>query len=190
MGYGTMACMDTTAVMSLIGFRSAQHTLCGRRRDALFDLCDALLTAGPVPSPAHLSLQPQHRRGWGSLYDALAIGAISGAEVEALLAAHPLAGGEPIYAVDASVWARCDAPDEPWSCRLLSPLAPFGGQAGRGGLGLSVDCPAGLRTHQLDRSRQRATRPTAGEPQSRRRAPDSRLPAPVACCGCPPLVRL
>jgi hypothetical protein len=113
MGYGTMACMDTTAVMSLVGFRSAQHTLCGRRRDALFDLCDALLTAGPVPSPAHLSLQPQHRRGWGSLYDALAIGAISGAEVEALLAAHPLAGGEPIYAVDASVWARCDAETSP-----------------------------------------------------------------------------
>jgi hypothetical protein len=38
-----------------------------RRGDALFDLCDALLTAGSVPSPAHLSLQPVHRRGWGSL---------------------------------------------------------------------------------------------------------------------------
>src|SRR5215469_8784365 len=99
-----MACMDTTALTSLITFRSAQHAACGRRRDALSDLCDALLTAGPVASPAHLSLQPQHRRGWGSLYDALAVGAVSGSEVEALLVAHPLAGGEPIYAVDASVW--------------------------------------------------------------------------------------
>jgi hypothetical protein len=157
--------MDTTAVMSLVAFRSAQHTLCGRRRDALFDLCDALLTAGPVTSPAHLSLQPQHRRGWGSLYDALAVGAISGPEVEALLAAHPLAGGEPTYAVDASVWARCDAPDEPWACRLLSPLAPLGGPTSRGGLGVSLDCPAWLRPYELDRSGQRATPPTAGEPQ-------------------------
>ena len=111
--YGTMACMDTTALASLVAFRSAQHAACGRRRDALYDLYDALLTVGPVPSSAHLSLQPQHRRGWGSLYDALAVGAISGPEVEALLAEHPLAGGEPIYAVDASVWARCDAETSP-----------------------------------------------------------------------------
>jgi hypothetical protein len=108
-----MAGMDTTALTSLVAFRSAQHAACGRRRDALFDVCDAVLTAGPVTSPAHLSLQPQHRRGWGSLYDALAVGAISGPAVEALLAAHPLAGGEPIYAVDASVWARCDAETSP-----------------------------------------------------------------------------
>jgi hypothetical protein len=108
-----MVCMDTTALTSLVALRSAQHTICGRRRDALFDLCDALLAAGPVTSPAHLSLQPQHRRGWGSVYDALAVGAISGPEVEALLAEHPLAGGEPIYAVDASVWARCAAETSP-----------------------------------------------------------------------------
>ena len=76
-----MAGMDTTALTSLVAFRSAQHAACGRRGNALFDVCDAVLTAGPVPSPAHVSLQPQHRRGWGSLYDALAVGAISGPQV-------------------------------------------------------------------------------------------------------------
>ncbi len=34
---------------------------CTRRRaDALFELTDAILTAGVVPSPAHLSLQAVH----------------------------------------------------------------------------------------------------------------------------------
>src|SRR5215211_4108090 len=43
-----------------------------RRADALFELADAILSAdGAAPSPAHLSLQPSHRRGWGSLYAAL-----------------------------------------------------------------------------------------------------------------------
>ena len=33
--------------------------------------------------------------------------------VEELLAQHPLEVGEPIYAVDASIWARCDAETSP-----------------------------------------------------------------------------
>ena len=37
-------------------------------------LVDALLAAEPVTSLPHLSLQAAHRRGWGSLYDALAAG--------------------------------------------------------------------------------------------------------------------
>src|SRR5215467_11151634 len=78
-----------TALTALTASRSAQHAACGRRRDALFDLCDALLTAGPVPSPAHLSLQPAHRRGWGSLYSALASGQVCEPALRALLAAHP-----------------------------------------------------------------------------------------------------
>ena len=70
--------MDATAFAALIAWRSAQYAACGHRRDALVDRCDALLAAGPVPSPAHLSL----------------------------LAAHPLADGEAIYTVDTSVWMR------------------------------------------------------------------------------------
>jgi DDE superfamily endonuclease len=58
-------------------------------------------------------VQPQHRRGWGSLYDALAVGEISVQRLEHLLLSHPLAGGDPIYAVDVSVWPRCDAETSP-----------------------------------------------------------------------------
>jgi hypothetical protein len=58
-------------------------------------------------------VQPQHQRRWGSLYDALAVGQISGSALEQLLSRQPLAGGEPIYAVDVSVWPRCDAETSP-----------------------------------------------------------------------------
>src|SRR4029453_17232872 len=48
-----------------------------RRADALVELDDALLSVpGPVASLPHLSLEPAHRRGWGSTYAALADGRI------------------------------------------------------------------------------------------------------------------
>jgi hypothetical protein len=85
------------------------------RADALFELTDALLTADVIPSPSHSSLQPSHRRGWGSLYAALDRGRIEGEALRRLLARHPLAGGgeTPVYAVDVSVWPRCDAESSP-----------------------------------------------------------------------------
>jgi DDE superfamily endonuclease len=103
-------------VGALRAFREAVYGAFGARRDALFELLDALLTAGAVPSPVHLSLVPAHRRGWGSLYAALARGDISAAAVERMLAAQPLPLDEddvPLYAVDGSVWARCDAETSP-----------------------------------------------------------------------------
>src|SRR5262245_13812991 len=105
--------MDTTHLALLAAFRSAAYAAFGRRRDALFELCDTLLTTGPVSSLPFLSIQPQHRRKWGSLYDALAVGQITTPALERLLATHPLAGGEPIYAVDVSVWPRCDVETSP-----------------------------------------------------------------------------
>src|SRR5688500_12078578 len=99
----------TDAAAHLRAFRADLYACFGRRADALFELCDAALTAGPVPSPAHLSLEPSHRRGWGSLYAALTRGEIDAEALRALLAANPLAEGPPIYAVDVSVWPRCDA---------------------------------------------------------------------------------
>ena len=59
---------------ALRAFRTALHGCFQRRADALFELVDALLAAGPVASLPHLSLQAAHRRGWGSLYDALTAG--------------------------------------------------------------------------------------------------------------------
>ena len=103
---------------ALRAFRHSLYECFHRRRDALFELADAILTAdGGAPSPAHLSLQGSHRRGWGSLYAALDRGRIDAEALRELVARHPLAGavlGEPpVYAVDTSVWPRCDAECSP-----------------------------------------------------------------------------
>jgi hypothetical protein len=102
--------MDTTHLAALSAFRMAAYSAFGRRRDALFELCDRLLTTGPVAALPFLSVQPQHRRGWGSLYDALAVGEICVQSLEQLLASHPLTNGEPIYAVDLRSGAASPSP--------------------------------------------------------------------------------
>jgi len=96
-------------------FRRSLYECFHRRKDALFELADAILSAdGAAPSPAHLSLQVPHRRGWGSLYAALDRGRIDAQALRRLLAHHPLAGSEtPVYALDVSVWDRCDAECSP-----------------------------------------------------------------------------
>jgi hypothetical protein len=98
-------------------FRRSFYECLHRRRDALFELADAMLTASAVRSPAHLSLEATHRRGWGSLYAALDGARIDAQALRKLLARHPLASGgadEPlVFAVDASVWPRCDAETSP-----------------------------------------------------------------------------
>jgi hypothetical protein len=106
--------MDSSALDTFRAFRNSLYNCLHRRADALFELTDALLTAEAVPSPVHLSLQPSHRRGWGSLYNALSRGRIDPEAIRALLAHHPLAGAEAsVYAVDVSVWGRCDAECSP-----------------------------------------------------------------------------
>jgi hypothetical protein len=101
---------------ALLSFRCSLYECLYRRGDALFELADAILSAhSAVPSPAHLSLQVSHRRGWGSLYAALNRGRIDAEALRRLLACHPLAesGATPVYAVDVSVWPRCDADASP-----------------------------------------------------------------------------
>jgi DDE superfamily endonuclease len=100
---------------ALPSFRRSLYECLRRRSDALFELTDAILAAdSAVPSPAHLSLQQPHRRGWGSLYAALDRGRIDAEFLRRLLARHPLAESQtPIYAVDVSVWDRCDAECSP-----------------------------------------------------------------------------
>ena len=103
-----------TALARLQGFRAGLHACCLRRADALVDLADALLSApAPPGSLPHLSLEPAHRRGWASTYAALASGRIDAERLRDLLARHPLAGGQPIYAVDVTTWPRCDAECSP-----------------------------------------------------------------------------
>jgi hypothetical protein len=75
---------------ALRAFRNSLYHCFDRRSDALFELTDAILTAGVVSSPVHLSLQPSHRRGWGSLYAALSQGNIDTEALRKLVASHPL----------------------------------------------------------------------------------------------------
>ncbi len=102
---------------ALRAFRRSFYECFHRRADALFELADDILTAdGTAPSPAHLSLQASHRRGWGSLYAALWHGRIDEEALRKLLARHPLASAEgkaSVYAVATSVWDRCDAETSP-----------------------------------------------------------------------------
>src|SRR5829696_2879603 len=102
---------------ALRAFRRSFYECFHRRADALFELAEAILSAdGAAPSPAHLSLQPSHRRGWGSLYAALDRGRIDDEALRKLLAHHPIASTEgetPVYAVDVSVGDRCDAECSP-----------------------------------------------------------------------------
>jgi len=94
-------------------FRERVYHAFDRRRDALFDLLDALLVAGLVPAFVHLSLAGLFRRGWGSAYAALAHGAVDAPALREIVAAAPLEAGTSVYALDTSVWARCDAERSP-----------------------------------------------------------------------------
>jgi DDE superfamily endonuclease len=103
----------TSPLGRLGGFRTELHACFTRRADALFDLADALLCAPAVPSVAHLSLEPAHRRGWGSAYDALASGGVDTERLRDLLVSS-LPDADPlVFAVDVTTWPRCDAECSP-----------------------------------------------------------------------------
>ena len=118
---------------ALRAFRRSFYRCLRRRSDALFELADAILAAdAALPSPAHLSLQAPHRRGWGSLYAALDRGRIDAEALRDLLVRHLLAlggaGEPPVYAVDASVWPRCDAETSPGRGYYYHPSRHSAGQ--------------------------------------------------------------
>jgi hypothetical protein len=87
------------------------------RRDALFELCDAVLLApGRVTDLARLSLAPEFRRGHGALYDALNAGRAGFSRLRRALAGLPLPAwpdGRVRLAVDVSPWLRPDAEASP-----------------------------------------------------------------------------
>jgi hypothetical protein len=105
--------MMPDALATLHAFRAALYACFTRRAAALFDLIDALLSVESVSSPVHLSATPAYRRRWGSFYAALAKGRLDVDALRALVAQHPLPAHRPIYAIDSSVWPRCDAETSP-----------------------------------------------------------------------------
>jgi hypothetical protein len=60
---------SSDALHALSAFRNSFYYQClNRRVDALFELTDALLTADPVPSPAHLKASNQRTAAAGEAF--------------------------------------------------------------------------------------------------------------------------
>ncbi len=99
------------------GFRRAAYGCLGRRRDALWEMCDALLCRQDrVHMVAELSLEPECRRGHGAVYDALNCWEIRIGWLRRVLAGLPLPAwpdGRIRLAVDVSNWLRPDAETSP-----------------------------------------------------------------------------
>jgi hypothetical protein len=105
--------MPTFPLARLSGFRAELHACFTRRADALFELGDALLSTGSFPSLPHLSLEPVHQRGWGSVDAALARGRLDTERLRDLLVRF-LPDTDPlVFAVDVTTWPRCDAECSP-----------------------------------------------------------------------------
>jgi hypothetical protein len=159
------------ALARLRGFRAGLHACCTRRADALVDLADALLSAqAPVTSLPRLSLEPAHRRGWGSTYAALARGRIDAERLRELLADYPLEGEQPVYAVDVTTWPRCDAECSPERGYYYHPSRHSAGQPIVAGWAFQWICQLGFardswtapvdaaRLHPVDDTDQHAAR--------------------------------
>ena len=98
----------------VVEFRQGLYSCFTRWADALFELCDAALCApGAVGSVPTLSLEPEFTRSHGSLYKALAEGRVDEDRLRRLLVAHRPGDWPAVFAVDASVWERCDAETSP-----------------------------------------------------------------------------
>jgi hypothetical protein len=94
-------------------FRSQMYGCLRRRGDALFELGDALLSAGPVPSLPHLSCEPVFRRSHGMVYQGLAKGRVDSEALRDALVAHRPAKWPLVFGVDASTVERPYAQTSP-----------------------------------------------------------------------------
>jgi hypothetical protein len=105
------------ARVRLAGFRRELYRCLGRRRDALFEVCDAVVCKQDrVHMLAELSLEPECRRGHGAVYDALNCGQVQVARLRQALAGLPLPAwpdGRIRLAADVSNWLRPDAETSP-----------------------------------------------------------------------------
>jgi len=101
-------CLHPEALQWLAAFRQELYAGLGHRKDSLFELLDAALTA-PDRSPlVRLSLGPAFRRGWPSTCDALADGSMDQLALRRLFHAHlpPSRDERPLWALDGTHWPR------------------------------------------------------------------------------------
>ena len=76
------------------------------RRDALFDLLDALMAEGSVSSFAMLSQSSQFQRKWPSLYAAVEDGEIDSQWLRTYLARQAPQKGICVFPIDGTPWPR------------------------------------------------------------------------------------
>lgn len=109
-------CIEATARLNK--FRQDYYHCLTNRADALFELTDALLcTQSKVTDLAHLSLEPEHHRGYGALYDAINHGHLDTEKFKSRITALPVptfprkedGQQQIVLAVDVSNWLRPDA---------------------------------------------------------------------------------
>lgn len=108
--------VGSSEVGVLMAFRQGFYDCLTRRRDALFELADAVAARpGRVDSAPALSLEPEFRRGHGALYDALSSGRVDAARLRRLLldTVPPGRDGLLWFAGDVSNLPRPDAETSP-----------------------------------------------------------------------------
>ena len=126
--------MSTTSPTTLSSFRALLYSrVLRRRRDALFEMLDAVLTGPAVTSAVRISLEPVFRRGWSSVCDALSEGTLDAVAFQRLVA--PLVAGltpvgtREIWVIDGSSWSRPDAVTSPERTCCRVPVAGSAGQS-------------------------------------------------------------
>jgi hypothetical protein len=165
--------MPTFPLARLGHFRTELQACFTRRADALLELGDALLCAPAITSVAQLSLEPSHRRGWGSAYDALASGRLNVDRLRDLLVDTLPDTDQLVFAVDVTTWPRCDAECSPERGYYYHPAA-LGRPADHRRLGLPVDRAARLRPGLLDRPGRCPAAASLGRHRPDRRSADPR----------------
>jgi hypothetical protein len=94
-------------------FRHAIYPCFRRARNALFNVCDALVSASAARSFAELSLSPSVTRRWPSVYAALRDGQIDRSQLQRVFAQSvpcPTPGQRWVLGVDATHIARPESP--------------------------------------------------------------------------------
>jgi hypothetical protein len=137
----------------LARFRHELYFSFGMRRDALFDLADALACR---PERVHmlveLCLEPECRRGHGGVCDAVNSGEVVIARLRLAVGAVPLRpwdDGRVRLACDVSNWLRPDAETSPERL-FCHTYARQGERAADPGLAVLVGRRAGTGPHVLD----------------------------------------
>lgn len=113
----------------LIEFRQAIYDrFLTARRDAQFELLDALLSKGKVPSFPWLALAGCFQRQWSSLYDAVEQGVQDVTGLSQFLMGQVPTTGVQFWALDATAWPRPQAHTLPGRAYVYAPGRSFKGK--------------------------------------------------------------